>query len=191
MGSMAEPLKQEYIQHFGPAKWREHVATVDDMWEGLNQKINSLNLDYARLKIYQDGLPLCGKELEIVKEVARLGSHNYNIILELVKKGAELIGTEEAKLLVEEYNFIKKVTGISNAQERKKAVRNAGKRRAELLIERDKFVARRIAETLKAEETGILFSGIEHEIDRFLLKDIKVEYIIYRLPFRKLQWAQT
>lgn len=185
---MAGPLKEEYIRQFGTAKWREHVRTVEDMWEGIKERIDALTLDYKKVKLYQDGLPVCGKELEIVRDVARLGSYNYKIILELVKKGAELIGTEDAKLLVEEYNFIKKITRISNVDERRAMVKKAGKRRDALLVERDKFVANRIKETLEPGETGILFSGIEHEVDRYLPGVIKIRYIIYRLPFRKMQW---
>lgn len=187
MGSMAEPLKEEYIRQFGIAKWRQHVHTVDTMWRGIERKINALKLNYKKVKIYQDGLPLCGKELEIMEDVARLGSHNYSIILKLVKKGAELVGTEDARLLVEEYNFIKKITGITDIEQRKQALKRAQKRKDELIAERDKFIANRIEETLKAGETGILFSGIEHEIDKFLPKDIKIEYLIYRLPFAELQ----
>lgn len=189
MGSMAGPLREEYIRQFGIAKWRQHVHIVDTMWRGIERKINALKLDYKKVKIYQDGLPLCGKELEIMEDVAKLGSHNYNIILKLVKKGAELVGTEDARLLVEEYNFIKKFTSIPDTQQRKKAERRARKRRDELMVERDKFIANRISETLKSGQTGILFSGIEHEIDKYLPKDIKVEYLIYRLPFRELQRA--
>lgn len=187
MGSMAGPLKQEFIRRFGVAKWHEHVHTVNNMWEGIKEKINALGLDYKKVKLYQDGLPICGKELEIVEDVARLGSHNYNIILKLSKKGAELVGTEDARLLVEEYNFIKNLIGISDTKQRTEAIRKAQKRRDELLVERDRFVANRIKETLKKGETGILFSGIEHEIDKYLPKDIKVEYLIYRLPFRAIQ----
>lgn len=189
MGSMAGPLKYQYIQQFGIAKWREHIRTVEDMWEGIKKKISALRLDYKKVKIYQDGLPLCGKELEIMEDVARLGSHNYAIILELVKKGADLVGTEDAGLLVEEYNSIKKLVGITNVQERRLALKRMQKRRDELLVERDRFTANRISETLRKGETGILFSGIEHEIDKHLPKDIKVEYLIYRLPFRAIKHA--
>lgn len=189
MGSMAGPLKYQYIQQFGIAKWREHIRTVEDMWEGIKKKIRALRLDYKKVKIYQDGLPLCGKELEIMEDVARLGSHNYAIILELVKKGADLVGTEDAGLLVEEYNSIKKLVGITNVQERRLALKRMQKRRDELLVERDRFTANRISETLRKGETGILFSGIEHEIDKHLSKDIKVEYLIYRLPFRAIKHA--
>lgn len=187
MGSMAGPLKQQFIQRFGTAKWREHVQTVDSMWQGIRSRIRTLKLNYKKVKIYQDGLPLCGRELEIMEDVARLGSHNYSIILLLVKKGAELIGTEDARLLVEEYNIIKKITGIAGIDQRKHEIKKVQKRRQELLTERDKFAANRISETLKEGETGILFSGLEHEIDKYLFKDIKVEYLIYRLPFRAIR----
>lgn len=189
MGSMAGPLKNQYIQQFGIVKWREHIRTVEDMWKGIRQRIGALRLDYKKVKIYQDGLPLCGKELEIMEDVARLGSHNYAIILELVKKGADLIGTEDAGLLVEEYNSIKKLVEITNVQHRRLVLKRMQKRRDELLVERDIFAANRISETLGKGETGILFSGIEHEIDKHLPKDIKVEYLIYRLPFRAIKHA--
>lgn len=187
MGSMAEPIKQQYIQKFGIDKWRQHVRTVNDMWEGIEEKIEALKLNYKKVIIYQDGLPLCGKEIEIMEDVAKLGSHNYNMILKMVKKGASLIGTEDARLLVEEYNFIKKFTEITGLDERKRALKRAKKQRDELLIKRDRFIAKRIKETLKTQEAGILFCGIEHEVTKYLPKNIKVEYIIYRLPFKELQ----
>lgn len=187
MGSMAEPLKQQYVQQFGISKWQEHVRIVKNMWEGIRQRINRLRLNYNKVKIYQDGMPLCGKEMEIMEDVARLGSHNYRIIKDMVKKGALLLGTEDAKLLVEEYNLIKKITGIASAEKRRQEIKKEKERKGTLLAERDKFAANRIKETLKHGETGILFSGIEHEIDKYLPKDIKVEYLIYRLPFRAIQ----
>lgn len=188
---MAEPLKQEFIQQFGLNRWHEHVRSVENMWYGIKARLAGLNLDYKKVKIYQDGLPVCGKEREIVQDVARLGSHNYRIVLDMVTKGAELTGTEDAKLLVEEYNFIKKLTAINDASERKSAIKKAKKRRDRLLIERDRFVAKRIDDTLREGETGIIFSGIEHEIDKYLPEDIKIEFIIYRLPFRKIQCGQA
>lgn len=186
MGSMAGPLREQYVQKFGINKWRQHVKTIDDMWCGIEKKLYALKLDYKKVNIYQDGLPLCGKEIEIMEDVARLGSHNYNMIFRMVKKGANLIGTEDPKLLVEEYNFIKKLSLITNLENRKKEISKAKKRRDELLVERDKFIAKRITDTLEFNYTGILFCGIEHEVNSYLPKNIKIEYIIYRLPFKAL-----
>jgi len=186
MGSMAGDMKQIYIRHYGATRWRRHVNTVNAVWEGIKQKILDLNLDYARVKIYQDGLPLCGREIEIMEDVARLGSHNYNIIKELVKNGAVLIGTEDPKLLIEEYTFYKKIIEIPDIEQRNEAMQKAKKRRNELLAERDKFIAGRIKDTIGANETGLLFLGIEHEANKYIAVDIKVEYLIYRLPFKEL-----
>lgn len=187
MGSMAEPLKREFIQKFGRAKWRAHVQAVEDLWAGIRRRIDQLHLDSRRLRVYQDGLPICGREMEIVREVARLGSQNYRIVLDLVEKGAKLEGTEDPKYLVEEYRFVQQLVGITDPEEKRRAIENARGRRNELLVKRDRFVAKRIRETLQPRGKGILFSGIEHRIDKYLPRDIKVTFLIYRLPFKSLR----
>ena len=45
-----------------------------------------------------------------------------------------------------------------------------------LLQKRDQFIAARINHTLGAGETGILFIGLLHSIERHLAKDINVIY---------------
>jgi hypothetical protein len=186
MGSMSGGMKQIYIRQYGTAKWKKHVKTVNEVWAGIKQKISNLELDYGRVKIYQDGLPLCGMETAIMEDVASRGSHNYIIIKELVKHGAVLIGTEDPKLLIEEYNFYKKIMEMPHIELRNEAMQKAKKRRDELLVERDKFIAGRIKDTIGANETGILFLGLEHEANKYIPADIKVEYLIYRLPFKEL-----
>ena len=56
-------------------------------------------------RIYQDGLPVCGKEEQIVRELAAAGSVNHQLVLELVGKGASLVGTEDPELLLREYHL--------------------------------------------------------------------------------------
>lgn len=187
MGSMAEPLKREFIQKFGLTKWRMHVRAIDDFWTGIRRRIDQLKMDPSRLRIYQDGIPICGRELEIVREVSRLGSKNHQIVLELIEKGAHLEGTEDPKLLVEEYRFVKELTGMSDPEKKKQAIEQARPLRARLLIKRDRFISKRIQETLQPGETGLLFTGIEHRVDKYLPKGFKISYLIYRLPFKSLR----
>ena len=187
MGSMAEPLKQEFIRKYGRAKWKAHVQVVGDLWAGIRRRIDQLRLDPHRLRVYQDGLPICGREMEIVREVSQLGSQNYSIVLELVEKGAQLEGTEDPKYLVEEYRFVKELTAIADPEEKRRAIERTRLRRNGLLVKRDRFVAKRIHETLQARETGLLFTGIEHRVDKYLPKGFKISYLIYRLPFRSLK----
>ncbi|MBP9014955.1 MAG: hypothetical protein KBH15_00425 [Candidatus Atribacteria bacterium] len=172
MGLVATHLREEYVLKFGEEKWEEHLKLVNELWQWIKDKIESLQLNYEKVRIYQDGLPLCGKELEIVQKLAERGSINYKIILELINKGAKLEGTESKDLLLEEYNYIKDIATSSDKKEQKKG----GK---QLLIRRDNYIAQRINKTLREGETGILFIGSEHRVDKYLSRDIKISYLIY------------
>jgi len=184
MGTMLDSVKKEYLDKYGPEKWQQHLKVIDDMWNGLREKIFNLNLPYGRVRIYQDGLPVCGKELEIVREVAEKGSLNHQIILELVSKGAKLEGAEDAKLLVEEYHNFQKVYQATDKAEKRRILQNYKRGSEELLIKRDKFIAGRIEATLAEDEIGVLFMGLQHAVDKYL-KGIKISYLIHRLPFKK------
>ena len=104
-------------------------------------------LDYPRVRIYQDGLPVCGKETDIVRELAGAGSTNHQLVLELAGRGAMLMGTEDPPLLLREYQLQRQHAGA------------AGDEAAEVLAGRDRFIARRIEATLQDGETGLLFSA--------------------------------
>jgi len=67
MGSMADALKESYLERHGEEKWASRVKAIDQMWEGIQRKIEELALDPKQVKLYQDGLPICGKEIEIVR----------------------------------------------------------------------------------------------------------------------------
>jgi hypothetical protein len=173
MGSVASWLEEEYILKFGKEKWEQHLKLLKEIWQWIKDKIESLKLTYEKVRIYQDGLPLCGKELDIVQKLAERDSVNYKIILELISKGAKLEGTESKELLLEEYNNIKNITATSVKKEYRK-------RSKQLLIRRDRYIANRINKTLREDETGILFMGGKHEVDKYLPKDIKICYLIYK-----------
>ena len=185
MGSVAVPLKREYIKRYGAERWDEHINTIDSMWQGIRQKIFDLGLDYTKTKIYQDGLPVCNKELAITSDLAQAGNENYKIILELVQRGARLVGTEDPGLLLEEYNYIKGITKIDNLEEKDEAIQKYEKKAWDILKRRDECIANRIAKTLMEGETGILFMGMRHRVDEKLPKDVEVSYLIYRLPFKE------
>ncbi len=92
------------------------------MWEGISKRLGKLDVEHANLRIYQDGLPLCGRELDIVRDVAARGSQNHQLVLSLVQRGASLEGTEDVQLLLEEYRYIQAITKEREiAEKRKKA----------------------------------------------------------------------
>ena len=107
MGSMAGSLKEAYLKRYGEEGWASHVKAIEQMWEGIKRKLDALDLNYSKTKLYQDGLPICDKELQIVTEVAGRGSRNHQILLGLIQRGATLMGTEAPQMLLQEYHQIK------------------------------------------------------------------------------------
>ena len=146
-----------------------------------------LDVNYATVRIYQDGLPLCGREMDIVRDVAAQGSQNHRLVLALVQRGAFLEGTEDVQLLLEEYHYIQEITMEHESSEKRRKAKLLSNKRKLLLRRRDQFIAQRIDETLKEGETGILFVGMAHQVDEYLPKDIHVSFLIFRLPFSMLR----
>ncbi len=177
MGSEAETLRREYVRRYGEEGWIRSRLAIEGIWEGIGKQILSLKLNSRRVRIYQDGLPVSGRELQILAEVAARGSRNYQIVQELVQRGATLEGTEDPALLVEEYRYIKAITTAKDRAERKRAQEEYAREGRRLLRERDAFISRRIDETLKDGEVGILFLGSLHRVDQHLPADIQVEYL--------------
>lgn len=174
MGSLLHQIKREYVQRFGHEKWLEHLKSIDQLWTGILQMLTLLELPYPSVRLYQDGLPVCGKESEIVQDVASQGSINHQLLNELMKRGSKLEGTEDAKLLLQEYQF------------HQSALRDAptgpSHERAELskrlLMERDQFIAHRINTTLLIGEIGLSFLGLAHTIEPLLQADILVQHLL-------------
>lgn len=187
MGSRAQALKEESIRQFGAEQWEGSRRLIEEIWKGIREKLLTLQLPWERVRIYQDGLPLSGKELDIAQEVAAQGSTNYQIVMELVRRGARLMGTESPELLTREYAHVKRIAEASTDGEREEARRGYAAESAEILKERDAFIARRIAETLQEGEVGLLFLGMVHEVDRLLPEEIQVEFLFDRLPLREVE----
>lgn len=174
MGSVSESLRSLYSQRLGEREWERHVEVVADMWRGIHDKIEQLDLDYARLRLYQDGLPNCGREYEIVRDLAEVGSQNYQLLIELMERGAELTGTESADLLLKEYELVQETLDSLESGDSRSLGEAHRNRREALLRERDRYIARRIDETLHQGETGLIFLGLLHSLHDDLPQDIQL-----------------
>jgi hypothetical protein len=184
MGAMSESLQQIYMKEYGRRKWTRRTATVEKMWKEIERRIAALPLDYTKLKLYQDGLPKCGQELEIAKSVAAGGSKNFQLLVRLVEKGARLIGTENPDLLIQEYNRLRNaLDNLKGSRGRvllKKSVTVGGTSASVegFVSQRDKYIAARIHETLRDDETGLLFLGVVHRANEMLPSDIRISYLL-------------
>jgi len=185
MGSLASSAKKDFVGKLGQKLWRHHVQAIDEMWAGIKKQIARLKLPYKKVSLYQDGLPVCGKELEIIHHLAKQKSPNHLIVEGLVKKGATLVGTEDPDLLKQEYHWIKQILVAGDNGQKKTLLKEYEKVAPELLKKRDLFIKEKINKTLPQGGVGLLFIGLLHRVDELLPADIQVSYLIYRLPFRR------
>ena len=170
-GSLTHSLRKRYIDRFGLSGWCERVRGTDVLWEEIRRRVLALEIDFHKLKVYQDGLPVCGRELEIVRELARQGSKNHMLLIELAERGAAIMGTEDAQLLVEEYLRLR--DGLEGDSDKGDRAGSAG----DTLSRRDLYIAKRIRETLGEGELGLLFIGLLHRVDEKLNQDMEVTYL--------------
>lgn len=177
MGSVSEEVKKEYLSKYGKSKWLKHLDLISNLWETIRKRLLKMQVDYCKARLYQDGLPVCGKELEIVKELAGMGSKNHILLMELVDMGATLMGTEDPGLLLQEHKMIKEIVGARGKNQGKEKLEGYRKHSNDLLVKRDDFIAKRISETLQDGETGILFIGALHKVDSMLPRGIRLVYL--------------
>lgn len=175
MGNLGEAVKGIYLNKVGRAGWKRKVDVVNKFWDQVSQIISGLDLEWSKVKIYQDGLPALsnGREGEIIQKLSESGSLNHVLVANLIAKGAILMGTESVDLLMEEYKLAKKSlkSGLKLAKASSKQVQE---RQDEILRERDRFIADRINDTLGLGEVGIIFLGMLHDIRPWLSEDIEV-----------------
>ena len=180
MGALSESITRVTLQKLGERGLQKKVNLVRRFWSEVENVLNKLTLNYARTRVYQDGLPVCGKESDIVAELAKKGSPNHQILVRLAEKGATVMGTESPELLIEEYHLIQRILKTGDAQN---TITIEGRQKAAsdlLLKKRDEYIAARIDRTLRAGETGLLFLGLLHNPAILLPEDIHISYPLNR-----------
>jgi len=181
LGSVAERLGAVGRERLSAEAWGKHQEEVAAFWQRLRADVMErverelAGAGWGKLRIYQDGMPAGGETARrIVAEIAQKGSPNYQMLGELLSRGARIEKTEHAGLLQEEYRLIRQIAAGSRPAERARAQQMYRRRSEALLAQRDRFIAKRIEETLKEGEVGLLFIGASHQVRSYLPKDIEV-----------------
>ncbi len=91
MGALRESVQQASIHKFGEKAWMKKLAFIDQSWADIEQAIEAMPLSYEKIRIYQDGLPVCGYEADIVNQMSTNGSRNYQLIEKLIMGGAMIM----------------------------------------------------------------------------------------------------
>ena len=175
LGSLSDLVRTHYAKVLGTASWNQREQIVESLWTDIQTSLDALHLDYRKSRIYQDGLPICGFEERIVRELANAGSSNHQLILRLLDAGATLMGTEDPKLLMEEYEMQKRHLADRAGHA---AIPQAPPQKGHsdrVLQSRDAFIVKRIADTLQEGEVGLLFLGALHRLDSLRFTDLRLE----------------
>lgn len=175
LGRLGARVEEAFVRRLGRSRWESHQKSIEALWERIKRRIEEMKLDLHRVRLYQDGLPVCGQEEAIVREVSTQGSRNHQLLADLIDRGATLMGTESPQLLIQEYQLNRRILdeapGGSLPGSRAEAIRDEA---ARLLESRDRFIAGRIAETLQPGETGLVFLGMLHSLKGRLPDDISM-----------------
>ena len=176
LGSLAGDVTKRGIADLGEDVWKEHTKTVDGFWDVISHYFDSV--DVSGMKIYQDGMVAEGEVGEkIVEEGLNLGSRNYELVSRLLKRGAILVKTEDFNLVKEERDRLLTLTRAKSITHKLIAFIKYKLVKNRLLNKRDRFIAKKIDETLRYSEKGILFIGAYHNIKKRLPKSIYVREI--------------
>jgi len=180
MGALGESVKEASFEKIGKTAWKQKMNLIDQLWTKIETCVDLFKLDYEKVHLYQDGLPVCGKEEEIVRELAETGSRNHELLVRLMEKGAQLVGTESPELLEEEYHSYKELLSAESPVSLSRREKMQEEKAKVLLQKRDRFMARRINDDLPAEHVGILFVGMLHSLWHYVDPAIRMTYPIGR-----------
>ena len=172
LGQFKEIVRRASIEKSGLKSVEQKAAAISQLWRNIEKSIQDLSLTGRIVRLYQDGLALCGKEKEIVKDMVKQRSANYLLLSKLMAKGMILMGTESPALLLKEYEAAKR-----QLKNQRNVLNEAYDQN--LLEQRDQFIADRIDQTLNDKETGIVFLGVLHNLEKYLKPDIHLLYPLY------------
>lgn len=176
LGSVGEDIAKRGLREFGETLWKRHQETVLGFWDTIAGYFDSIEV--TGFKVFQDGMAADGElGMTIVREAVKTGSRNYQIVSELIRKGAILVMTEDINLVKEERDWILRITHAKNRAQKLNAAMKYKLAKNNLLDKRDKFIAKQINDTLQEGENGILFIGAFHNVRKWIQKDITVEEI--------------
>jgi len=150
----------------------EYLERFNKYWNQVEDQISGLELKLGKVdKVYHELVSVGGEDG--VKLIKDLNDKSYQIVENRLDKGTQLEATEEAEILTEFMDWSRcLVMGLQN----QKVFTQVYEYYTEASKKRNEHIARKIDETLKEGEVGILFMREGHQI-QFPL-DITVFYVV-------------
>lgn len=181
LGKIEKPPAEEFkkgrklyfipLIYCGKEAQAEYREKFNKYWNQVETQMTDLELKLGRInKIYHELIPVGGDDG--IKVIEELNEKSCQIIKNRIDKGAQLEAVEESELLTEFMDWSKCLAaGLQNQRVFVKVYESY----TEASKKRNEHITTKIAETLKADEAGILFMREEHQVQ--FPSDIQVFYV--------------
>lgn len=174
VGPMIKDLR---LRIYGKQDAAQDESAILNLWRHIKDWVLKIVNDPQGLIIYQDGIPIAPREKIRQLFTLVLQDHPHSplfcIIQELLDGGAILEGTEDYGLLLARVAAYKEIYQAAKTCQNLRDVENYITKKVEeldsLVIQSDEMIAKRIDETLRENERGILFMGHRHGVDDVLM----------------------
>jgi len=151
----------------GPPGYAEKVEAY---WAEVGNHVRSLEARFGKIgKVYHESVPLGGEEG--LKLVEQLNEKAHKMLRRKCQQGAEFVALEDSALFEQTMDWRRCLAVLLNGPVLRKVselYQAASRKRYELM-------AKRIDETLKDEEAGVLIIGEDHAVQ--FPSDIQVFYV--------------
>lgn len=181
LGKIEKPPAEEFkkgrklyfipLIYCGKEAQAEYREKFNKYWNQVETQMTDLELKLGRIsKIYHELIPVGGDDG--IKVIEELNEKSCQIIKNRIDKGAQLEAAEESELLTEFMDWSKCLAaGLQNQRVFVKVYESY----TEASKKRNEHIITKIAETLKADEAGILFMREGHQVQ--FPSDIQIFYV--------------
>lgn len=149
----------------------DYRKKLNRYWEQAEKQIGELEFKLGPVaKIYHELLSTGGKEG--IKTIKELNKESHKIIKRVIEKGGQLIETEDKETLTEFMDWSRCLAiGLQN----QKVISMVSQSYIDAGKKRNESIAKRLDETLGADEIGIMFMREGHQVQ--FPSDIQVFYV--------------
>jgi hypothetical protein len=160
----------EELSKIGPALPEDYFEKSKEFWDYVEEKLRTQR---AVQKLYYDSLTKIEPIEKALEFIRRNNEHCYNIVERLIGLGAKLETTEDPLLVEETASWISmlKDNGETDLATEEMLAKN--------MADRDKYIAKKINESLGDGETGVLFLApgrqVSSNLDASVIRTIKIQ----------------
>lgn len=177
LGDLGLIIKTLREKAYGKSASNHDEKAIEVLWEKIRLWVYQTIVDARGLIIYQDGMPVGPREKIHQLFNLILAEHHQSPLFiltkELIDIGAVLEGTEDINLVTKRASIYREIYQAAEKCQNLGDIQNfivqKVEEQDELIFQADRFIAKRINETLPKGGRGILFMGYKHKVNEEII----------------------